>query len=164
MGCVFGKENLAASEARERNGKREKEKKDDLEGVESGRKTDLPVMDAGKDGENGVVELSDDGKEKEKQKGEGDDGEEDWDGEGKVGRNQRQRGERRRSKPNPRLSNPPKHVQGEQVAAGWPSWLSAVAGEAINGWVPRRADTFQKIDKVGFRIFFGLLVSFTSSF
>uniref|UniRef100_A0A803KPI4 Protein kinase domain-containing protein n=2 Tax=Chenopodium quinoa TaxID=63459 RepID=A0A803KPI4_CHEQI len=59
------------------------------------------------------------------------------------------RGERRRSKPNPRLSNPPKNVHGEQVAAGWPSWLSAVAGEAIDGWVPRRADTFEKIDKIG---------------
>ncbi|KAL2229824.1 UNVERIFIED_CONTAM: putative serine/threonine-protein kinase [Sesamum indicum] len=59
----------------------------------------------------------------------------------------RARGERRRSKPNPRLSNPPKHIHGEQVAAGWPSWLSAVAGEAINGWTPRRADSFEKIDK-----------------
>lgn len=56
------------------------------------------------------------------------------------------RGEKRR--PNPRLSNPPKNVHGEQVAAGWPSWLSAVAGEAISGWTPRRADTFQKLDKV----------------
>ncbi|KAF5753929.1 putative protein-serine/threonine kinase CMGC-CDK-CRK7-CDK9 family [Helianthus annuus] len=56
---------------------------------------------------------------------------------------------RRRSKPNPRLSNPPKNVLGEQVAAGWPAWLSAVAGEAINGWTPRRADTFEKIDKIG---------------
>lgn len=55
---------------------------------------------------------------------------------------------RRSSKPNPRLSNPPKHVHGEQVAAGWPSWLSAVAGEAISGWTPRRADTFEKLDKV----------------
>ncbi|KAL3829382.1 hypothetical protein ACJIZ3_018184 [Penstemon smallii] len=63
---------------------------------------------------------------------------------------QKPRGERRRrSKPNPRLSNPPKHIQGEQVAAGWPSWLSAVAGEAINGWTPRRADSFEKIDKIG---------------
>lgn len=53
-----------------------------------------------------------------------------------------------RPRPNPRLSNPPKHLQGEQVAAGWPSWLSAVAGEAINGWTPRRADTFEKLDKV----------------
>ncbi|KAF5752227.1 putative serine/threonine-protein kinase [Tripterygium wilfordii] len=65
-------------------------------------------------------------------------------------RNVRSRGERRRSsRPNPRLSNPPKHVHGEQVAAGWPSWLSAVAGEAINGWTPRRADTFEKLDKIG---------------
>lgn len=59
------------------------------------------------------------------------------------------RGERRRSKPNPRLSNPPKHLRGEQVAAGWPSWLTGVCGEALNGWIPRRADSFEKIDKVG---------------
>ncbi|KAI3469443.1 hypothetical protein Pfo_026106 [Paulownia fortunei] len=59
------------------------------------------------------------------------------------------RGERRRSRPNPRLSNPPKNIHGEQVAAGWPAWLSAVAGEAINGWTPRRADSFEKIDKIG---------------
>lgn len=56
---------------------------------------------------------------------------------------------RRRSKPNPRSGNFTKHLHGEQVAAGWPSWLSAVAGEAINGWTPRRADTFEKIDKIG---------------
>lgn len=62
-------------------------------------------------------------------------------------RGSRQRSERRR-RPNPRSSNPPKHVHGEQVAAGWPSWLSAVAGEAINGWIPRRADSFEKLDKV----------------
>lgn len=55
----------------------------------------------------------------------------------------------RSSKPNPRLGNAPKHIHGEQVAAGWPSWLSAVAGEAINGWTPRRADTFEKLDKIG---------------
>ncbi|KAG4933531.1 hypothetical protein JHK87_047533 [Glycine soja] len=34
-----------------------------------------------------------------------------------------------------------------KVAAGWPSWLSKVAGEAINGLTPRRVDTFEKIDK-----------------
>ncbi|KAK6130445.1 hypothetical protein DH2020_035855 [Rehmannia glutinosa] len=55
--------------------------------------------------------------------------------------------EERRSKLNPRLSNPPKHIHGEQVAAGWPSWLVAVAGEALSGWTPRRADTFEKLDK-----------------
>ncbi|XP_028770749.1 probable serine/threonine-protein kinase At1g54610 [Neltuma alba] len=59
------------------------------------------------------------------------------------------RSRRRRSKPNPRLSNPPKHLRGEQVAAGWPPWLTAVCGEALNGWIPRKADTFEKIDKIG---------------
>ncbi|EAZ05068.1 hypothetical protein OsI_27258 [Oryza sativa Indica Group] len=39
-------------------------------------------------------------------------------------------------------------ARGEQVAAGWPAWLSAVAGDAIDGWTPRRADSFEKIDKV----------------
>lgn len=60
------------------------------------------------------------------------------------------KGERRRSKPNPRLSNLPKQAWGEQVAAGWPPWLTAVCGEALNGWIPRKADTFEKIDKVCF--------------
>ncbi|KDO57100.1 hypothetical protein CISIN_1g015247mg [Citrus sinensis] len=59
------------------------------------------------------------------------------------------RGERKRSKSNPRLSNLPKHLRGEQVAAGWPPWLTAVCGEALNGWIPRRADSFEKIDKIG---------------
>ncbi|MCO5562608.1 hypothetical protein L7F22_016236 [Adiantum nelumboides] len=48
-----------------------------------------------------------------------------------------------------RIGNLPKHVEGEQVAAGWPAWLSAVAGEAIQGWIPRRADSFEKLDKIG---------------
>ncbi|XP_028553542.1 probable serine/threonine-protein kinase At1g54610 [Dendrobium catenatum] len=39
--------------------------------------------------------------------------------------------------------------EGDQVAAGWPAWLVAVAGEAIRGWVPRRADSFEKLDKIG---------------
>lgn len=57
---------------------------------------------------------------------------------------------RRRPRPDPRLSNLPGHVHGEQVAAGWPAWLSRAAGEAIKGWTPRRADTFEKIDKARF--------------
>ncbi|XP_051132701.1 probable serine/threonine-protein kinase At1g09600 [Andrographis paniculata] len=40
-------------------------------------------------------------------------------------------------------------VDGAQVAAGWPSWLASVAGEAIQGWVPRNADAFEKLDKIG---------------
>ncbi|XP_072983922.1 probable serine/threonine-protein kinase At1g54610 [Typha latifolia] len=52
-------------------------------------------------------------------------------------------------KPDPRLGNFVKHVKGEQIAAGWPPWLAAVAGEAIRGWIPRRADSFEKLDKIG---------------
>ncbi|XP_072959357.1 probable serine/threonine-protein kinase At1g54610 [Typha angustifolia] len=47
------------------------------------------------------------------------------------------------------LRNVPKAIEGEQVAAGWPPWLATVAGEAIRGWVPRRADSFEKLDKIG---------------
>ncbi|GAB2287380.1 hypothetical protein Dimus_021758 [Dionaea muscipula] len=132
MGCVLGKE------------KRQK-----LSGAESGRTSGDPVGDVvpGEvvvNGSENVVELDhDDGDKK---------GKEEEEGEGEVeqvGRSRRLRGERRRSKPNPRLSNPGKNVRGEQVAAGWPPWLSEVAGEAINGWIPRRADQFEKIDKIG---------------
>ncbi|CAK9147311.1 unnamed protein product [Ilex paraguariensis] len=37
---------------------------------------------------------------------------------------------------------------GEHVIAGWPSWPTAVAGQAITGWVPRKADSFEKLDKI----------------
>lgn len=47
-----------------------------------------------------------------------------------------------------RLGNLQKYVEGEQVAAGWPAWLTAVAGEAIQGWIPLRADAFEKLEKV----------------
>ena len=50
------------------------------------------------------------------------------------------------SEPHPRST--PKNLEGAQVAAGWPSWLSAVAGEAIKGWIPRHAASFEKLDKV----------------
>ncbi|XP_047329926.1 probable serine/threonine-protein kinase At1g54610 [Impatiens glandulifera] len=49
----------------------------------------------------------------------------------------------------PAMGLVPKAVEGEQVAAGWPSWLAAEAGEALKGWIPRRADTFEKLDKIG---------------
>ncbi|KAG6578560.1 Protein IMPAIRED IN BABA-INDUCED STERILITY 1, partial [Cucurbita argyrosperma subsp. sororia] len=42
-----------------------------------------------------------------------------------------------------------RYVEAEQVAAGWPSWLSSAAGEAIQGWVPLRADSFEKLEKIG---------------
>ncbi|XP_064934496.1 probable serine/threonine-protein kinase At1g09600 isoform X2 [Musa acuminata AAA Group] len=37
----------------------------------------------------------------------------------------------------------------EHVAAGWPSWLTAVAGDAVKGWLPRRADSFDNFNKIG---------------
>lgn len=40
-------------------------------------------------------------------------------------------------------------VDGAQVVAGWPSWLTTVAGEAIKGWLPRKGDSFEKLDKIG---------------
>ncbi|GAB4842687.1 hypothetical protein Ancab_012663 [Ancistrocladus abbreviatus] len=49
----------------------------------------------------------------------------------------------------PRIPSVPNGVETTQVAAGWPSWLTAVAGEAISGLIPRRADSFQKLEKIG---------------
>ncbi|XP_022945343.1 probable serine/threonine-protein kinase At1g09600 [Cucurbita moschata] len=49
----------------------------------------------------------------------------------------------------PRINNVVNGEKGALVIAGWPSWLASVAGEAINGWVPRKADSFQKLDKIG---------------
>ncbi|KAK4490011.1 hypothetical protein RD792_000665 [Penstemon davidsonii] len=43
----------------------------------------------------------------------------------------------------------PHGAKGEQVAAGWPSWLASVAGEAIQGWTPRCADSYEKLSKIG---------------
>lgn len=34
------------------------------------------------------------------------------------------------------------------AADRWPSWLVDVAGDAIKEWKPRRANTFEKLDKV----------------
>uniref|UniRef100_A0AA96NG61 [RNA-polymerase]-subunit kinase n=1 Tax=Phyllostachys edulis TaxID=38705 RepID=A0AA96NG61_PHYED len=48
-----------------------------------------------------------------------------------------------------RLRSLRRSLEGEQVAAGWPPWLSAVAGEAIQGWIPLKADSFEKLEKVG---------------
>lgn len=47
-----------------------------------------------------------------------------------------------------RIVGSPGGPRGEQVAAGWPSWLTSVAGEAIQGLLPRGADSFEKLEKV----------------
>ncbi|CAH2038464.1 unnamed protein product [Thlaspi arvense] len=48
-----------------------------------------------------------------------------------------------------RISSVSNGERGAQVMAGWPSWLASVAGEAINGWIPRKADSFEKLEKIG---------------
>ncbi|KAJ9180161.1 hypothetical protein P3X46_008440 [Hevea brasiliensis] len=122
MGCVLGKEVASGivSESKEVKNL----------SVESRRKLDN--VSVTKTDNSSVVEIQNVEIQEEKREGD-----------------RKPRGERRRSRPNPRLSNPPKHLRGEQVAAGWPPWLSTVCGEALNGWIPRRADTFEKIDKIG---------------
>ncbi|CAL0334313.1 unnamed protein product [Lupinus luteus] len=48
-----------------------------------------------------------------------------------------------------RLYSVARGERGTQVLAGWPSWLTAVAAQAISGWIPRRPDSFQKLHKIG---------------
>lgn len=47
----------------------------------------------------------------------------------------------------------PNGFEAESVNAGWPSWLASVAGEAIKGWIPRKADSFEKLNKVRFLLY-----------
>ncbi|KAL0693620.1 hypothetical protein Bca4012_060800 [Brassica carinata] len=52
----------------------------------------------------------------------------------------------------PRMSRIGSVTNGDRTAkvlAGWPSWLVSVAGEALNGWLPRSADSFQKLEMIG---------------
>lgn len=41
-----------------------------------------------------------------------------------------------------------RNLEAEQAAAGWPSWLCSAASEAVHGWVPLKAEAFQKLEKV----------------
>ncbi|KAK9066378.1 hypothetical protein SSX86_013700 [Deinandra increscens subsp. villosa] len=43
----------------------------------------------------------------------------------------------------------PKMEYSLNTAPSWPSWLSAVAGDAIRDWTPRRANSFEKLTKIG---------------
>ncbi|GJW52359.1 probable serine/threonine-protein kinase, partial [Tanacetum coccineum] len=42
-----------------------------------------------------------------------------------------------------------KSSEAENVAAGWPSWLSQVAAEAVRGWLPLKSDCYEKFEKIG---------------
>ncbi|XP_057474735.1 probable serine/threonine-protein kinase At1g54610 [Actinidia eriantha] len=50
--------------------------------------------------------------------------------------------------PAPERMNP-KPQYGLKTVQGWPSWLCDVAGDAVKDWTPRRANTFEKLDKIG---------------
>lgn len=136
MGCVLGREassGVVDKSKEERRGSENYEKKNKSLNDESNDSVEV-TSTIKVDNGNNVAEVEEGGGPKEEKATEA---------------GEKPRSERRRSKPNPRLGNLPKHKHGEQVAAGWPSWLSAHVGEAIDGWLPRRADTFEKIDKVG---------------
>ncbi|KAG2262024.1 hypothetical protein Bca4012_013318 [Brassica carinata] len=46
------------------------------------------------------------------------------------------------------LKREPSTVPKEE-SHGWPAWLVSVAGEALVGWTPRRASSFEKLEKIG---------------
>ncbi|XP_010555575.1 PREDICTED: probable serine/threonine-protein kinase At1g54610 [Tarenaya hassleriana] len=49
-----------------------------------------------------------------------------------------------------RTLRPGLSLRAEAAAAGvWPRWLVAACGESIKDWTPRRASTFQKLEKIG---------------
>lgn len=48
-----------------------------------------------------------------------------------------------------RITSMPHGSEGELIVAGWPQWLTSAAAEAIQGWLPRRADSFERLDKIG---------------
>ncbi|OWM67518.1 hypothetical protein CDL15_Pgr028381 [Punica granatum] len=48
-----------------------------------------------------------------------------------------------------RIASLPNSIEGEEIAAGWPTWLTSVAAEAIQGLVPRRAESFKKLKVIG---------------
>ncbi|KAL8211485.1 hypothetical protein R6Q57_005922 [Mikania cordata] len=49
--------------------------------------------------------------------------------------------------PNPWYTNPSSDLLEKLTAVGWLSWLAAVSGEALNGWLPRRINTFKNLGK-----------------
>jgi hypothetical protein len=65
-----------------------------------------------------------------------------------------------RSEAKPRITDVPNGLVAEHVAAGWPRWLTEVATEAVRGWQPRKAESFEKLDKVRFLLTTNLSSSF----
>ncbi|XP_008796211.1 probable serine/threonine-protein kinase At1g54610 [Phoenix dactylifera] len=143
MGCVLGREAAPPPPSRQRETERNHHREPSAVASDRKAQASLPNFETG-------VDVHDADRTEEKKEGEGEvKVKPDGGGGGGGGAEKPRRRDRRRPRLDPRLSNPPKGVHGEQVAAGWPAWLSAVAGEAIRGWTPRRADSFEKLDKIG---------------
>ncbi|KAH9311646.1 hypothetical protein KI387_026681, partial [Taxus chinensis] len=51
--------------------------------------------------------------------------------------------------PPPPPPPPAKAIDVEQSRAGWPIWLTKIAGDALDGWIPRSAESYEKLDKIG---------------
>lgn len=113
-----------------------------------GREVSSGVVNESRGGNNPAVKTSEKDESISKLEGTKVEVQNDETGKEKVEDSQKLQERRRRSRTNPKPSNFPKHTLGEQVAAGWPSWLSDICGEALSGWIPRKANTFEKIDKV----------------
>ncbi|CAA7399942.1 unnamed protein product [Spirodela intermedia] len=133
MGCVFGREASSAASATRRRKEASRPSLSQSQATLTTVETGVDVPNAGHGGD----------KEKKTKDGGG--------GVAAVLRrgSHAQQGPERKQKPDPKHGNLSKQAYGEQVAAGWPAWLSHVAGEAIRGMVPRRADSFEKIVKIG---------------
>lgn len=63
----------------------------------------------------------------------------------------------------PRMSRIGNGDRTAKVVAGWPSWLVSVAGEALNGWLPLSADSFEKLEMVRLRYIKVRIFPFESS-
>jgi serine/threonine protein kinase len=46
------------------------------------------------------------------------------------------------------ISSMPQGLSEEHVIAGWPSWLTSIIGEIVEGWLPRHANMFKQLDKI----------------
>ncbi|KAJ8556149.1 hypothetical protein K7X08_022907 [Anisodus acutangulus] len=124
MGCVCGKASRARKDQRDSQKKRELDK--GASAVGSKREKSFRVKEKS---ENGDIRVGSFDRKPNGSKRVGDDHYEKVNGKIEVG--------------------VPNAMEGELIAAGWPSSLATVAGEAINGWIPRKADTFEKLDKIG---------------
>ncbi|KMZ76427.1 Protein kinase superfamily protein [Zostera marina] len=151
MGCTLGKIGIFGSNKTKGKPEEVKETGNNVQTLAKKEQTSVTLTEADGDGSQVAAEgivLDSDRRRKKKESSEEQGGSRRHHRHSAGGGGQT-KSERRNTRNELRIRSFPRGVYGEQVAAGWPSWLSAVAGDAINGWIPRRADAFEKIDKIG---------------